>query len=117
MLERLMIPVTDIERSRIFYERVFGFITLGGGRAAANGSGTLEMRAPGAPLAVTLIDAEAGMPVGSLQGAILEVGDLAKARAHIAAQGMSPPNAVQGPQGAHFEVHDPDGNGWIIRQV
>ena len=117
VLDRLMVPSSDQSRSRAFYERVFGFVTLGQERKAANDPGTTELRAPGAPLAITLVDPAEGFPLGSVQGAYLDVQDLLTARRHIEASQATIGPILQGSTGPYFHVNDPDGNGWIIRQI
>ncbi len=117
ILDRLFIPVSNLPRARAFYERAFGFLSLEQEGTAANDNGGQEMRAPGAPLAVTLVSPADGLPVGSVQGAYLDVDDVGLARAHIKAQGFNPGVVQQGKTGPYFHIADPDGNGWIIRQI
>jgi predicted enzyme related to lactoylglutathione lyase len=120
MLERLLVPVADAKRARVFYERVFGFVALEPVQGAANdnaGNGGIELHAPGAPLAITLVSESNGLPSGSVQSAYLDVADISQAHAHIKAQGAQPGPIEQGRVGPFFRIADPDGNGWIIRQV
>jgi catechol 2,3-dioxygenase-like lactoylglutathione lyase family enzyme len=110
--EHLMIPVMNQSKARAFYAEALGFVVIGTGRMAANLPERTEMRVPGAPLSVTLVDASETLPVGSLQGAILEVGDINIAARHLASRGIA-----LVPQGARqFSIKDPDGNGWVIKQ-
>jgi predicted enzyme related to lactoylglutathione lyase len=117
ILERLLVPVSDPIRARAFYERVFGFISMTHEEKAANDNGGIDMRAPGAALAVTLVSPDNGLPLGSVQGAILMVGDLGTARRHIEAQGVKLGPTEISQSGAYFSLTDPDGNGWIIQQT
>jgi catechol 2,3-dioxygenase-like lactoylglutathione lyase family enzyme len=110
--DHLMIPVSNQSQARAFYEQALGFVTIGTGRRAANLPDRTEMRVPGAALSVTLVEASETLPVGSLQGAILEVGDLTMAARHLSSRGIA-----LVPQGARqFSIKDPDGNGWVIKQ-
>jgi catechol 2,3-dioxygenase-like lactoylglutathione lyase family enzyme len=117
ILDRLFIPVSNEARARAFYERVFGFVSLERVGTAANDNGGHEMRAPGVQLAITLVSPLDGLPIGSVQGAVLHVEDLRLARAHIEAQKVPVGPIERGPTGPFFHVTDPDGNGWIIRQT
>jgi predicted enzyme related to lactoylglutathione lyase len=117
ILDHLIVPVSDPVRACAFYERVFGFISMTHEEKAANDNGGIDMRAPGAALAVTLVSPDAGLPLGSVQGAVLMVGDLGTARRHIEAQGVKPGPTELGQGGPYFSLTDPDGNGWIIRQT
>jgi catechol 2,3-dioxygenase-like lactoylglutathione lyase family enzyme len=111
--DHLMIPVSDLTTARAFYEDALGFVTIGTGRIAANLPDRTRMHVPGAALSVTLIEASETLPVGSLQGAILKVGDITVAARHLSSRGVS--LASQGVQ--QFSIQDPDGNGWVIKQT
>jgi catechol 2,3-dioxygenase-like lactoylglutathione lyase family enzyme len=112
--ERLTIPVSDPSAARTFYARAFGFRMAGHGRLAANDSASIDMDVPGAALTVRLVDAAAGLPIGSSQGAILKVADLEAARAHLRREGVRAGETEEGRFGRYFQVADPDGNGWLI---
>ena len=127
-LELVVVPVADQDRAKAFYLDRMGFDLL----VDHQGSPTfrvIQATPRGSACAVALMaNPEAA---GSVQGLHLVVPDLAAARAELVERGADPGAIFHyGPDGqsegpdpegrdynSFFEVHDPDGNGWLVQHV
>jgi len=127
-IEVISIPVTDQQRSKLFYMKL-GFellVEIG----LDNGQTWIQLGLPGQITTIALIKrwpyTEVAMPAGTLQGLIMETDDIEKEVAELRLKGIY--IGKQGPNG--FEagtidntdwgrfayVYDPDGNGINIHQ-
>lgn len=135
-LEVVILPVSDVERAKQFYERL-------GWRLDADfsdGAGwrALQLTPPGSPCSVLLGQGLTPVAPGSVQGNILVVDDIEAARAELARRGadvseifhFEGPLRVVGTEGRAPGRHprgdsyaswasfsDPDGNGWLLQEV
>jgi catechol 2,3-dioxygenase-like lactoylglutathione lyase family enzyme len=136
-LEVVVIPVSDVDRSRRFYE------SLGWRLDADFASGDewhlVQMTPPGSPCSVMFGKGFTSAAPGSVQGTMLVVDDVDEARARLAGQGVDVSEVfhfegnllraggtegrVTGPdpEGRSYfsfaSFSDPDGNGWLLQQV
>ncbi len=127
-LELVVVPVADQDRAKEFYVDRMGFDLL----VDHQGSPTfrvVQVTPPGSACSVALMHNPDA--AGSVQGLHLVVSDLAAARAQLVARGVEPDAIVHfdagvradgpDPEGrdynSFFEVHDPDGNGWMVQHV
>lgn len=126
-LEVVTIPVSDIERAKVFYEKL-------GWRLDADFKGdgwrAVQLTPPGSPCSIHLGDM--GVP-GSAKGMFLIVDNIDTARAELIAKGadVSEPfhfAGIRGPRlpGAdpdrgtyrsYAEFSDPDGNTWLLQEI
>ena len=126
-LEVVVIPVTDVARSKEFYEGL-------GWRVDADFSNgenwrVVQMTPPGSPCSIHL--ATTAVP-GSAQGMFLVVSDIEAARRELIARGVDASEVfhfdgehhpVAGPEperhsyGSYASFSDPDGNRWILQEV
>jgi catechol 2,3-dioxygenase-like lactoylglutathione lyase family enzyme len=126
-LEVVTIPVSDIERAKVFYEGL-------GWRLDADFKGdgwrAVQLTPPGSPCSIHLGDT--GVP-GSAKGMFLIVSDIDSARADLIGKGaaVSEPfhfAGIRGPRlpGAdpdrgtyrsYAEFSDPDGNTWLLQEI
>lgn len=132
-LEVIMVPVTDLDRSKKFYEEGCGFkVDLD--QEVAPGIRIIQMTPPGSRCSVSMDSGLPGPPgqptmtPGSLQGLQLCVTDIAAARAafversvdvseiqHVGASGWE-----DGPGdtwNSFMFFQDPDGNGWVVQEA
>ena len=138
-LEAVVIPVSDVDRSKAFYvgldwrlDADFGF---------DNGFRVVQLTPPGSPASVQFGTGLTRAEPGSTQGLYLVVADIAVARDQIAAHGVSiSPVFHPGAPGAQFQPDDsearltgpadegasyssfatfadPDGNTWLLQEV
>ena len=125
-LELVIVPVSDIDRAKDFYERA-GFRVDVDHRAGEDFR-IVQLTPPGSACSVTMMRNEAA--AGSVQGLHLMVTDVAAARAellgrgvevgepfHFGATGQEPglhPERVA--YGSFAGFQDPDGTGWLLQE-
>lgn len=135
-LEVIVIPVSDVERSKRFYERL-GW-RLDADFASGDEWRVVQMTPPGSPCSVIFGKGVTTTAPGSAQGLMLIVDDIEKARAELIGHGvdMSEVFHFEGnlsvvgtkgrapgkdPQGRSYSswasFGDPDGNGWLLQEI
>ncbi len=137
-LEAVVIPVSDVDRSKAFYESLgwrldadFGF---------DNGFRVVQLTPPGSPCSIQFGAKITGASPGSAQGLYLVVSDAQAARDSLAANGVEvsdvfhpeAPGAQFQPDGSgraagpaadgasystFVTFSDPDGNGYLLQEV
>ena len=121
-LEVTVIPVSDVDRAKRFYENL-GW-RLDADFVRADGSRAVQLTPPGSPTSIQLGTGEA-LP------RFLVVNDIAAARAELIARGAdvsevfhrgaqgrsSGPDPVSPSYGSLATFNDPDGNVWLLQQV
>ncbi|MET7615385.1 VOC family protein [Streptomyces sp. NPDC005408] len=132
-LEVIMIPVTDLDRSKKFYEEGCGF-NVDLDQEVAPGIRIIQMTPPGSRCSVSMGSGlpdrpgQTPMAPGSLHGLQLCVTDIAATRAafversvdvseiqHVGERGWE-----DGPGqtwNSFLFFQDPDGNGWVIQEA
>jgi catechol 2,3-dioxygenase-like lactoylglutathione lyase family enzyme len=130
-LEVQVIPVSDVDRSKRFYERL-GW-RLDDDVAPLDGLRIVQFTPPGSGASVTFGTGLTTAAPGSAEGG-LTVSDIVAAHHNIAGRGIDateiwhgppfPPEARQpGPDpertsyGSFFSFGDPDGNTWLVQEV
>ncbi|MEU4292860.1 VOC family protein [Kribbella sp. NPDC026596] len=138
-LEAVVIPVTDVDRSKDFYAGL-GW-RLDADFAFDNGFRIVQFTPPGSPASVQFGTSVTSAAPGSAQGLYLVVSDIKVARDEMAGHGVEvsevfhpgTPGAqfqpvdsdsrVGGPDGDHASYGsfatftDPDGNGWLLQEI
>jgi catechol 2,3-dioxygenase-like lactoylglutathione lyase family enzyme len=140
-LEAILLPVSDVERSKQFYKGL-------GWREDADFAGDdgyriVQLTPPGSPCSIQFGAGLTADEPGSLQGLLLVVDDIEAARDDLAANGapigevfhdagplprarFHPEDAslrVAGPAPGHATYRsfatfdDPDGNGWVLQEI
>ncbi len=127
-LELVVVPVADQDRARSFYVDRFGFDLLVDNQIGPDFR-VLQATPPGSSCAVALMKNVDS--AGSVQGLHLVVSDIEAARNELVGRGAEPSaifhfeagGQMDGPDpegrdyNSFFEVHDPDGNGWLVQHV
>jgi catechol 2,3-dioxygenase-like lactoylglutathione lyase family enzyme len=130
-LEVHIIPVSDVERAKKFYERL-GW-TLDEDVAPAKDVRIVQFTPPGSGCSVTFGIGVTASPPGTAVGALI-VSDIKGAHQEITGRGIAasdmwhgapfPPEArFPGPDpqrtsyGSFFAFADPDGNAWLVQEV
>jgi len=130
-LEVQIIPVSDVDRSRQFYERL-GW-RLDDDVAPLDGLRIVQFTPPGSGASITFGTGLTTAAPGSAEGALI-VSDIVAAHHDILSRGIDasevghgppfPPEARQpGPDpertsyGSFFSFNDPDGNTWLVQEV
>jgi catechol 2,3-dioxygenase-like lactoylglutathione lyase family enzyme len=135
-LEIIVLPVSDVERSKRFYESL-GW-RLDADFVAGDAWRGLQMTPPGSLCSVIFGKGVTTAAPGSVQGLLLVVADIREAREELVARGVpvsdvfhfEGPLHVTGtdgrapgpdPQGNSYRsfasFSDPDGNGWLLQEI
>jgi catechol 2,3-dioxygenase-like lactoylglutathione lyase family enzyme len=138
-LEAVIIPVSDVDRSKAFYE-VLGW-RLDADFAFDNGLRILQFTPPGSPASVQFGTNVTTARPGSAQGLYLIVSDIQAARDELAARGVDVTDvfhpetpgaqlrhddtdgrvsgraADDASYGSFATFDDPDGNTWLLQEV
>jgi len=128
-LEVVVIPVSDVDRAKRFYEnlgwRLDADIVLGPERRV------VQLTPPGSDCSIHFGKGITKAAPGSAQGMILAVYDMESARAELIGQGVEvsgpfhfgPSGPVPGadPEGRSYATRasfsDPDGNSWVLQEI
>ncbi len=127
-LQVVILPVTDMDESKSFYQEKAGFV-LDVDHRAGEDFRIIQLTPPGSACSITLMRNEEA--AGSVQGLHLIVDDIEAARAeitgrgaevsdffHFGAGGQEPGLDPQRARfGSYFSFSDPDGNGWLVQEA
>jgi catechol 2,3-dioxygenase-like lactoylglutathione lyase family enzyme len=130
-LEVHVVPVSDVERSKRFYENLgWRFDT---DISPANGIRIVQFTPPGSACSVTFGAGITGAPPGSAEGTLV-VSDIEAAYNELVDRGIDATEVWHGPPfprearlrgrdpqgksyGSFCSFNDPDGNTWIVQEV
>ena len=116
-LEVVVVPVSDVERSKDFYARQLGF-HVDHDTVIGDGLRIVQLTPPGSGCSIVIgAGVVPDMPPGSLKGLQLVVADLERARAELLERGVEVSEVQDLPWGRFVFFSDPDGNGWSVQQV
>ena len=112
-LSIVSIPVSDQARAKDFYRDTLGFQVV---TEADIGPGRrwVQMKPPSGPTGITLVTWFEAMPPGSVQGLVLDTGDIDLAHQKLSARGLAIEAIVTADWGRYATFRDPDGNGWVL---
>ena len=125
-LEVVVIPVSDVDRAKAFYEEQCGF-NVDVDRVMGEDFRVVQLTPPGSACSVTIGKGLSQSTPGCLQGLQLVVSDIERARAELVERGVEATPVMHFEDGQQLEGHggdwnsfvffsDPDGNGWAIQQ-
>jgi catechol 2,3-dioxygenase-like lactoylglutathione lyase family enzyme len=128
-LELVIVPVTDVDRSKAFYTEQAGF-DLHVDHAAGDDFRVVQLNPPGSACSIAIGVGITDMEPGSVKGLHLVVTDIVAARDELASRGVDVLNVrhidngvwVDGPHPDHrdynsfAEFSDPDGNLWLLQE-
>ena len=125
-LELVVVPVSDVERSKRFYSEQVGFAVDHDTRVTDE-MHIVQLTPPGSACSIAIGKGMVKTPPGAVQGLQLVVPDIQAARAQLAERGVEVSQVqhyegadlVDGPGGRwnSFVVFaDPDGNGWAVQE-
>ena len=130
-LEVVVIPVSDVDRSKRFYEGL-GW-RLDADFSNPNGWRAVQMTPPGSPCSIHFGKGVTTAAPGSSQNLYLVVSDIDEARAELISRGADvsgafhfagfgePPVPGRDPEGHSYGTYatfrDPDGNSWLLQEV
>jgi catechol 2,3-dioxygenase-like lactoylglutathione lyase family enzyme len=118
LLELVPVPVTDIDRSKAFYQDQLGF-RLDVDVSPTAGVRVVQLTPPGSACSITLAEGlpTLDMPAGTLRGLHLVVADIDAARAVLIERGVEV-GEVEDLGGVFYAFFaDPDGNTWCLQHM
>jgi predicted enzyme related to lactoylglutathione lyase len=127
-LELIVVPVSDIDRSKAFYADQVGF-GLDVDHRAGEDFRVVQLTPPGSACSIALMRNQPSAP-GSLHGLHLCVADIEAARTQLVAKGVDASDSFHfGDAGQQpgldperrsyatfLTFHDPDGNTWLVQE-
>lgn len=128
-LELVVLPVSDVDRAKAFYEGI-GF-RLDVDHRPSDAFRVVQLTPPGSACSITIGKGVHQGEPGSYQGLHLVVTDIEAARAWLSDRGAEVSEPFHfGPEGQTTGLHpdrsdfgtylsfsDPDGNGWLVQEV
>lgn len=135
-LEVIVLPVTDVERAKAFYERLD--FRLDADFTVDDGFRVVQLTPPGSQASIIFGTGLTTAPAGSVDRMLLVVRDVEQTRAELVARGIEVsevfheagifvhPGTDHRIRGAHPEradyasfasFSDPDGNGWLLQEI
>jgi catechol 2,3-dioxygenase-like lactoylglutathione lyase family enzyme len=129
-LEVVVVPVSDVDRSKEFYEQKLGF-DVDHDTKINEDLRFVQLTPPGSGCSIVIAKGINPMAPGSLKGLQLVVNDIHKAHAQLTERGVDigPVTVVGGPQPRAAQdgedlnnigfiyFDDPDGNSWAVQQI
>ncbi len=125
-LEVVVVPVSDVDRSKRFYEEQVGFV-LDVDHQPSDEFRVVQLTPPGSACSITIGTGVGGGEPGSLKGLQLVVADVEAARSQLAGRGVdvtpvrsfvdgSWVDGHGGPWNSFIFFEDPDGNSWTVQE-
>ena len=114
-LELVMVPVTDVDRAKDFYERV-GF-TVDHDYAVSDEVRFVQLTPPGSACSIAIGQGLTQMPPGSLDNLQAVVSDADAMHADLVARGIEVTDVADLPWGRFVSFADPDGNRWSLQEL
>ena len=129
-LELILLPVTDVDRSKDFYQEKMGFV-LDVDHQPNEEFRVVQFTPPGSACSITFGKGIVDTTPGSVRGLHLVVTDIEAARAELIGRGVDVaeirhmgPNGWEAgadPNHARYnsfaDIADPDGNTWLLQEV
>jgi catechol 2,3-dioxygenase-like lactoylglutathione lyase family enzyme len=129
-LELVIIPVSDVDRSKAFYVDKLGF-NLDVDHQPSDEFRVVQMTPPGSACSITIGIGLTDATPGSYRGTHLVVADIEAARDELVGRGVgvsevrhmgsagweSGPHPERSDYGSFADFSDPDGNTWVLQEV
>ena len=117
-LELVAIPVSDVDRAKVFYTEQVGF-KADHDHTVSDEVRFVQLTPPGSACSIALGTGltQSPPPPGSVQGLQLVVTDIQAARAELAGRGVEVSEVHDFPWGRFVFFNDPDGNGWSVQEI
>jgi catechol 2,3-dioxygenase-like lactoylglutathione lyase family enzyme len=127
--EVTVLPVSDVDRAKEFYEQKMGF-KVDVDHRAGDSFRVVQLTPPGSACSISIGTGISSVAPGAYQGMHLVVTDIEAARAELVgrgvevsepfhfgeqgqAEGLHPERADYG---SYLSLSDPDGNGWLVQE-
>ena len=114
-LELVIVPVTDVDRAKDFYERV-GFV-VDMDRTVSDDIRFVQITPPGSACSIAIGRGITAMAPGSLDNLQAVVADADAALAGLRERGIEADGVSDLDWGRFVTFRDPDGNRWSLQQL
>jgi catechol 2,3-dioxygenase-like lactoylglutathione lyase family enzyme len=114
-LELVMVPVTDVDRAKAFYEKV-GFV-VDHDHVVSDDVRFVQLTPPGSACSIAIGKGLTQLEPGSLDNLQMVVADADAVRAELAERGIEVSDVDELQWGRFVFFADPDGNGWALQQL
>lgn len=114
-LELVMVPVTDVDRAKEFYERV-GF-SADHDQVVSEHVRFVQMTPPGSACSIAFGRGLTRLEPGSLDNLQMVVADADAVRAELVERGIEVSEVDELQWGRFVFFADPDGNGWALQEL
>jgi catechol 2,3-dioxygenase-like lactoylglutathione lyase family enzyme len=119
-LELVPIPVTDVERAKVFYTDQLGFV-LDVDVEPSEGMRVVQLTPPGSACSIVIgtgLGAISDMTPGAIKGLHLVVNDIARARDELIVRGVDVGDIIDVGGGVKYAwFTDPDGNSLTLQEM
>ncbi len=135
-LEVIVLPVSDVDRAKDFYQRLD--FRLDADFAIDDGYRVVQLTPPGSAASIMIGTGISAAQAGSVQGLLVAVPDIEVARADLIARGVevselfheadpfvraeasyriAGPHPERATYSTYASFSDPDGNGWLLQEI
>jgi predicted enzyme related to lactoylglutathione lyase len=115
-IELILLPTTDVDRSKRFYVDQVGFV-LDHDVEPGNGMRVVQLTPPGSACSIAFGQGITTATPGSVEGMQVVVDDVHQARKELLERGVEVSDVQDFPWGSFVHFRDPDGNGWALQQM
>ncbi|QIK75520.1 VOC family protein [Nocardioides piscis] len=114
-LELIMVPVTDVDAAKAFYEKV-GFV-VDHDHTPGEGIRFVQLTPPGSACSIAIGQGLTRMQPGSLDNLQAVVADADATLADLTSRGVEATGVAELEWGRFVSFGDPDGNQWTLQQL
>ena len=114
-LELVMVPVTDVDRAKEFYERV-GFV-VDHDASPSDDIRFVQLTPPGSACSIAIGRGLTEMEPGSLDNLQMVIADADATKADLVERGIEVRGVEDLAWGRFVWFEDPDGNGWALQEL
>ena len=114
-LELVMVPVTDVDRAKEFYEKV-GFV-VDHDHAVSDDVRFVQLTPPGSACSIAIGKGLTQLEPGSLDNMQMVIADADATHAELVERGIEVSDVDELEWGRFVFFADPDGNGWALQQL
>lgn len=115
-IELIFIPVSDVDRAKVFYVDQLGF-HADHDQQVDEQLRFVQLTPPGSACSIAFGTGITQMAPGSQRGVQVVVADAAAARQQLLDHGVQASEVDVQPWGSFVTFDDPDGNGWILQEL
>ena len=115
-LELVAVPVTDVDRAKVFYTEKIGF-NADYDVQVRDDLRFVQLTPPGSACSIVIGDGITEMQPGSQKGLQMVVSDVKEVRDELVQRGVAASEIEVMPWGSFVYFSDPDGNKWSLQQL